>query len=782
MHWCSERFERNNSATRLPGDDRATGILLSFVLLILTSSSLFSPTRIHAQSDVDSTTSPVLRAEELGSVSLYPASGRQWIGFERGTLATRIVLYDSSFSEIRQALWGGFSPIDFAAHFREDRTRSAGLVLGLTRNRITLYELDFADLRLVPLWEAEESGELTGILSVAGTGILVHGPRGVALIDTTMKTRAEFDGELLLPPLPVGPDSLLLLHRDATGIHARWTSVHTLDRGYEITLGRSSNRSVVCDMSQVGGPSIVQVALQDPGIIVTIGPETRTVEQVPLPVSSPDFLARAPVDPTLPIAIPVVVSIDYPGPRIYSANHPDGHTLHYPLLDPPLGIVSDGTHQILYTLDSIVLYDADFEYRNVQAWSGGGVPRLLADEDSSGEILISGRDGTTKLDLRREGIDVLRKYGPSVALFLALLLLLVSGILVTERYRRMRAIFRTLVTGTSAEGVMIFSKRGRLIRVNRQALHMLGLPESTPLGRNILSYFRRPDLQDVLLDLRLLLASGIPVDRQVSIEYEDGTRTIRILVRRMTGRYGSNRGILVGLEDLTESVERDRLLNWASVAHHIAHEMKTPLGTIRTTADLLRGELVAHGAGDAPLSMLGRIIRQGARLREIVEDLLTVARSDSLVLNRVDLVLLLRAIADDMREYLPPTCRISVESPVESFTVHADADQLSVALRNVLDNARQAIGTRENGLIACGLQVEGEVVRISIEDNGIGMSEETRRRLFQPFFSEKEGGSGIGTTILKRVIEGHGGRIEVWSEAGTGTRFDLLLPVGEAEA
>jgi signal transduction histidine kinase len=179
--------------------------------------------------------------------------------------------------------------------------------------------------------------------------------------------------------------------------------------------------------------------------------------------------------------------------------------------------------------------------------------------------------------------------------------------------------------------------------------------------------------------------------------------------------------------------------------------------------------------------MLGRIIRQGARLREIVEDLLTVARSDSLVFNQVDLVLLLRAIADDMREFTPPSCTIRVDSSLDKCIAKADADQLAVALRNLLDNARQAIGTRENGLIECTLEIEDEMVRITVRDNGIGMSEETRRRLFQPFYSEKEGGSGIGTTILRRVIEGHRGRIEVQSELGRGSQFDLLLPLKASE-
>ncbi|MCE7935397.1 MAG: ATP-binding protein [Chlorobi bacterium CHB2] len=105
-----------------------------------------------------------------------------------------------------------------------------------------------------------------------------------------------------------------------------------------------------------------------------------------------------------------------------------------------------------------------------------------------------------------------------------------------------------------------------------------------------------------------------------------------------------------------------------------------------------------------------------------------------------------------------------------------DVPQLTVAVRNVIDNAWQAIGSRADGLIQVRVREAADSLAIEISDNGIGMSQGTMEQLFQPFYTERPGGSGIGTVILKRVVEGHGGSVQVESRQGHGSRFILQLP------
>lgn len=755
---------------------------LSLPILLLLLFVALPPTSRTQQ--LDSLTDA--RRASLSRVSLHPLPDGTWIGFEVGSVATRLVRFDSRFDETAQALWGGFRPLAFGPHVRTTRRDSAGLILGITRNRTTLYEVDYGTLRLTPLWEPEvELGPLDRLLTIAERGLLLYGPGGAAFVDTSYRVVSRIGTELLTAPHSIGHDSVLIIHRDIAGVHLLRASVENLDAGSESTIGPGTTDIVVAvrhAIAEIGSGerptptrTRIGIAIRANRSVHLLTPDGRSLGRTPLPPAWTDLLGLT-GGPEPELIEPLGIDISYPGPRLVATNHPDGHPLYYPLASPPVGLVSFGDYHLLHTADSVVLYRSNFEWLGSHGVAIGEDPRFFSIDSTDRSVLVSSTAGTYRLSLRPEPIDWIREYGPLVGLFLAALLLLIASVIVIERYRRMRAIFRALVTGSGAAGVMIFSKRTRLLRVNRQALELLGLPESTPLGRHILTYFQSAPLHDLRDDLRTHLRDGAPVDRQIALGEEAGSRTVRVLLRRMTGRYGSRRGTLLIVEDLTETVERDRLLNWASVAHHIAHEMKTPLGTIRTSADILRGELLGSGAGDIPLSMLGRIIRQSGRLREIVEDLLTVARSDTLILNRVDLAVLLHTLADDLREFMPETCRITIESGSPSVVIRADADQLAVAIRNILDNARQAIGHRENGLITCRLATTGSTAVIAIADNGIGMSEETRSRLFQPFYSEKEGGSGIGTTIMKRVIEGHGGKIEVESSPGEGSTFRVILP------
>jgi two-component system nitrogen regulation sensor histidine kinase NtrY len=242
------------------------------------------------------------------------------------------------------------------------------------------------------------------------------------------------------------------------------------------------------------------------------------------------------------------------------------------------------------------------------------------------------------------------------------------------------------------------------------------------------------------------------------------------------GRYGYRAGYLVIVEDITQTLERERLVNWASVAHHIAHEMKTPLSTVMMTAEMLHDRLNGNGTEGEHVRATGRIMKQSQRLRDIVEDLMTVARTEQLQKVNIDLSLLLSSLIHDYTDNLSRNIKLKLEIAGTDFRCQADTSQLTVALRNLLDNAAQAIGSREEGEIAVALREEGRDLAITIQDNGIGMSKTTLAKLFQPFYTEREGGSGIGTVIIKRVIEGHGGSINVESERGKGTCFGIRIP------
>jgi signal transduction histidine kinase len=137
---------------------------------------------------------------------------------------------------------------------------------------------------------------------------------------------------------------------------------------------------------------------------------------------------------------------------------------------------------------------------------------------------------------------------------------------------------------------------------------------------------------------------------------------------------------------------------------------------------------------------------------------------------------MLSSLAHDYQDILPRSVELRLIIEGERFRALVDVGQLTVALRNLIDNAWQAIGSREGGVVTIAVKETAEEIRIIVQDNGRGMSQQTLAKLFQPFYTEREGGSGIGTVIVKRVIEGHGGTVNVESAQGRGTQFILTLP------
>ena len=336
--------------------------------------------------------------------------------------------------------------------------------------------------------------------------------------------------------------------------------------------------------------------------------------------------------------------------------------------------------------------------------------------------------------------------------------------------------YMNLVQGGEATGLVITGRNGRVITVNSSARKYLGIEGASPMRKHLNFAFADEHMQPVLDSCRHLLQFGESFQRELHVNRENTSYTLYIIGRPLYGRYGGTKGFIITLEDITRVIEQDRLVNWASVAHHIAHEMKTPLGVVRTSAETLRYELAGLDESPKGLTIAGRIMRQSARLREIVDDLLTVARTEELKLTEVDASLLISSLVDDMQEYIPASVDLRFHQHGNNFRIKVDADQLTIAVRNVIDNARQAIGERTGGKISVELTATEETIDILVTDNGVGMSKQTLTRLFQPYYTEKEGGSGIGTVIIKRVIEGHGGTISVESEVGVGTTFKLSLP------
>jgi signal transduction histidine kinase len=223
-----------------------------------------------------------------------------------------------------------------------------------------------------------------------------------------------------------------------------------------------------------------------------------------------------------------------------------------------------------------------------------------------------------------------------------------------------------------------------------------------------------------------------------------------------------------------EALEAEKLAAMAELAAGAGHEINNPLAIIGGRAQLLlRDETDPERRRELAL-----IHTQVMRAHEMIADLRLFARPPALEFESLDLTALIDAIVADfapaMAERSIAICRQGPDEPIE---IEADAAQLSVAIRALCRNAQEAIG--HHGHVEIAVERRGAEVEITVSDNGPGISREDRRHIFDPFFSARQAGRGLGLGLSKcwRIVTAHGGRITVESEPGHGARFTITLPI-----
>ncbi|OJH41042.1 ATP-binding protein [Cystobacter ferrugineus] len=222
-------------------------------------------------------------------------------------------------------------------------------------------------------------------------------------------------------------------------------------------------------------------------------------------------------------------------------------------------------------------------------------------------------------------------------------------------------------------------------------------------------------------------------------------------------------------------VASERVAAWQEVARRLAHEIKNPLTPIRMSIETL---LAVQDAKDARFPAIfrqsaGVILEEVDRLRRIVDEFSQFARMPKPQLEPVDLGELARNV---LSLYATPPEGIHLHSEVQPGVVaRADRDQLTQVLVNLVKNAEEAMARGGGNLHVRVKGTEREAL-VEVQDSGPGIPPEHRARIFEPYFTTKEGGTGLGLAIAARILQEHGGKLDVGGEPGQGACFTLSLP------
>ena len=229
------------------------------------------------------------------------------------------------------------------------------------------------------------------------------------------------------------------------------------------------------------------------------------------------------------------------------------------------------------------------------------------------------------------------------------------------------------------------------------------------------------------------------------------------------------------IQRMKERSERDeRLRAMGEMAARIAHEIKNPLGSMQLFLSMiLRGEV-----GDKEREYVNSVIFGVNTIDRIINNILSYTRPKTLVRREALLSAIVKETLDFMGiSVVKKNIRIGFASEFDEKTWF-DPDLLKLALMNFISNAFEALP--ENGSLDVAIREEGAYASVALADNGVGMDEETRRSIFNPFFTTKDKGVGLGLFIAHNIVKAHDGYIEVESAEGKGSTFTVYLPKGQS--
>jgi len=280
--------------------------------------------------------------------------------------------------------------------------------------------------------------------------------------------------------------------------------------------------------------------------------------------------------------------------------------------------------------------------------------------------------------------------------------------------------------------------------------------------------------------------------RETPLQYKSKERVLLIGSSILKDRKGNPQEVILNLHDITElkkletSIRQaERLAGLGTLAAGMAHEIRNPLSTIKTFVQLLPRKMEKPGF----LEKFQRTVpRELEQINRLVEDLLELARVPKYHFEKIDIKSLLEQTTDSLEEEMKNRqincqCEYSNNLP----PIQADMSQLSKAFNNLIRNAMQAMPS--DGILSVKVFSQEEHTKdtqvltapngwitLVFEDTGVGISPEDIKNIFTPFFTTKDMGTGLGLAITHKVITEHGGRIDVESNEGKGSRFRIHLP------
>ena len=342
-----------------------------------------------------------------------------------------------------------------------------------------------------------------------------------------------------------------------------------------------------------------------------------------------------------------------------------------------------------------------------------------------------------------------------------------------QRRRYMEVVFENI-----ASGIIAIDANSVITAFNDAAIEMLGLKFTNPIGLNARDCLGAT-LHDALLGMGQ--TGGSAVARELDLREFGVEATVYVAGTVIESKLGEFQGTVLVIDDATDRIRMQRATAWREVARRIAHEIKNPITPIRLSAERLLRRFINRFDGDDRKvfeNCIESILVQVDALRGLVNEFSKFARLPTIEARPADLNTIVRSAVEVYRQGYMHVRFIENYGQVPILSL--DPVQFNRVIVNLVSNAVDAVtaGSRP-GVITVQTMHESSIDSgvVEISDNGVGIPEEIRDRVFEPYFSTKESGTGLGLAMVNQVVGDHGGYVRIAYSGPEGTKFRIEIPV-----
>ncbi len=334
-------------------------------------------------------------------------------------------------------------------------------------------------------------------------------------------------------------------------------------------------------------------------------------------------------------------------------------------------------------------------------------------------------------------------------------------------------------------GVISLEPDLRVRVANQAAGNILGVDFEQSTGQPLAELAaRHPMLGQLHVAMQRHLDAGESEWReQVTLRGESGRRELVCACTALPGDTGGTGGLVLVFDEVTQLLQAQRQAAWGEVARRLAHEIRNPLTPIQLSAERMRRKLL-RGLAPAEAELLDRstqtIVQQVEAMKQMVAAFSEYAKAPEMQMSEIDINVMIRQVSD-LYHAQDPRVAFGLSLDARAAVLEADPGRIRQLLNNLLTNAVEALDGKRNPVIMIETKRSGDQIVLTVVDNGPGFQDGLIEQAFDPYVTSKPKGTGLGLAIVRRIVEEHGGQVELENVPQGGARISITLPAARRE-